>query len=115
MMVHPTDEELENMAVRFDKWHYYGYKMPSHIQADGDDAAAMLRACKSVNVPKTTSGVHDVLKSADALVEQAAHVAQGGHIPQMNIHESARELAPMVVEYNRARTALNTQENKDES
>ena len=47
-MTHPTDDELEAMAVRFDKWHYYGYKMPSHIQADGDDAAAMLRACKGV-------------------------------------------------------------------
>ena len=45
-MTHPTDDELEAMAERFDRWHQYGYKMPSHIQADGDDAAAMLRACK---------------------------------------------------------------------
>jgi hypothetical protein len=45
------------------------------------------------------------LEAADALNEQAAHVAQGGCIPAMNIHESARNLIPLVNAYDKARDA----------
>ena len=67
-MTHPTDDDLEAMAERFDRWHHYGYKMPSHIQADGDDAAAMLRACKGVNTPSPAPDV----RVTDEMVERAA-------------------------------------------
>ena len=59
-MTHPTDDELEAMAERFDRWHQYGYKMPSHIQADGDDAAAMLRACKNDRNASPTPDVREL-------------------------------------------------------
>jgi hypothetical protein len=61
--------------------------------------------------PATAQGVdvegwESLVKAADALTEQAAHVAQGGCIPAMNIHGSARELMPLVNAYEKAREGM---------
>lgn len=48
-------------------------------------------------------GARKVIEAADRLNEQAAHVALGGSIQQMNIHGAAKELAPLVNAYDHAR------------
>ena len=53
-MTHPTDDELEAMAVRLDQSGANEYSYDN----DKDEAAAMLRACKAGDAPDHGECMH---------------------------------------------------------
>jgi hypothetical protein len=75
-MTHPTDDELEAVAVRLDR------NGPSHVDADiwMSDAAAMLRACKTgdaaIDASNRRADLCDPMQDerVKALVEALNHI-----------------------------------------